>query len=78
MKVKMKVQRVGPTVNDKVGDVLDVTEEQAQRLIDAGQAEAVEDDKPKKKSGNRKSGKKKSQEDAEKATDKDAENAEKR
>jgi hypothetical protein len=40
MKVKMLVSRVGPSVNDEAGDVIEVGAKEGQRMIAAGQAVA--------------------------------------
>lgn len=44
MKVKILVSRQGPNVNDTPGKIYeDMPDDEAQRLIDAGQAEAIVD-----------------------------------
>lgn len=48
MKVKYLVGAAGPGVIILPGDVVEVSDENAERLIEAGHAEAVEEAKPKR------------------------------
>jgi len=41
MKVCLLVSRAGPTFSQKAGDVIDVSSDEAESLIAAGQAQAV-------------------------------------
>ena len=43
MKVTLKTIMCGPNVNKKPGEVVDLPDDQAQRLVNTGQAEAVEE-----------------------------------
>lgn len=46
MKVKLLVSRVGPKLSQNRGDIVDVENDEAMRMIKAGQAEAIR--KPKR------------------------------
>ena len=48
MKIKMLVSRAGPLVSQNRGDVVEVTDAEAIRMIEAGQAEAVRSVAPEK------------------------------
>lgn len=48
MKIKLIISRVGADFVQNAGDVIEVSVEEAQRIIDAGQAELVREKKPEK------------------------------
>lgn len=41
MKVKLLIPRCGPGIADNIGDVVEVTADEAKRMIEAGQARPV-------------------------------------
>jgi hypothetical protein len=42
MKIKMLCSRVGPDISDSRGDIIEVEDDEAGRMIEAGQAISVE------------------------------------
>lgn len=46
MKVKLLTSRAGPGVSQVAGEEIDVSADEAQRMIDAGQAELVRSNAP--------------------------------
>lgn len=54
MKLRMLTSMEGPTVSRAVGDIVEVPDDEAERIVDAGFAELAPDDAPSRRGGREK------------------------